>query len=139
MITTAETAAILHLLVVEDDALHKLLLEHEFEGQGYDVKSAGDASEALALLSPEAGFEVGIFDLKIPPETGAFPTVEGALQVIERARHLFPTMVIVTISSVFLGEELRERLTELRVETNFPKPFSHDKLHQLVDSCRSSA
>jgi CheY-like chemotaxis protein len=136
MNAVSEHTSTVSILVLEDDPVHRLLLEHEFQGNRYALQSVGDAAVALHLIrSGDVTYHVGIFDLKVPSEAGDFPKTEAALSVIEAARQAFPKMTIVTISSIFLGEDLRSRLEALGVRDNFPKPFSLEKLHEYVDAC----
>ena len=134
MSSVSERAA--SIFVLEDDSTHQLLLQHEFQGDRYAVTMAGDAAEAMDLISKDgATFDLGIFDLKVPEKAGDPAKDTGpALQVIETARRRFPAMTILTISSVFLGEELRRRMEDLSVKEIFAKPFSLEKLHEFVDA-----
>ncbi len=137
MNAVGEPTITISLLLLEDDPVHRLLLEHEFQGDGYLVQSSGDASEAIRLIQqPNSSYDIGIFDLKVPATAGDFPQIEAALGVIRYARKAFPAMVVITISSVFITTEIQSQLEALGVKITFPKPFSLDKLHQFVDGCR---
>jgi two-component system, response regulator PdtaR len=54
------------VLVVEDEALIRMMLAGEFEDAGFEVHEAGSADEAVALL--EAGLEVRVIvtDVRMP-------------------------------------------------------------------------
>ncbi len=133
-----ERISTIGILVLEDDPVHRLLLEHEFQGGSYSLKSAADAAAALQLIrSEDASYQIGIFDLKVPADVGDFPQTDAALKVIEAARKCFPRMVIVTISSIFIGEDVQARLDAVGAKPPFSKPFSLEKLHVFVDSCAS--
>ena len=122
------------IFVLEDDPVNRRLIELEFEGEGYALSLAGDSQTALDLISSNGNYEVGIFDLRIPNHVGDVPEVEEALKVLDAARSAMPLMSIVTISSVFIGDELKERLDRLRVSKVFSKPFSLNELHQFIDA-----
>ena len=129
-----ETIASQSIFVLEDDPVHRLLLEHEFEADRYSLNSAADATSAMALIANGRNYKVGIFDLKVPIGLGEPPTTDSSLRVITAARNAFPSMVIFTISSIILTEDVKARLKELGVKSILPKPFSMDVLHDLVDS-----
>lgn len=131
-----EQTSAVGILALEDDPVFRLLLEHEFPNDRYNVTLASNAEAALRLLqAPMANYQIAIVDLKVPSEEGGFPSVEPALMIIEAARKVFPRIIIITISSVFLNENLRLRLLQSGVGQNLPKPFSLHRLHEVVDGC----
>lgn len=121
------------LIIVEDDLGSRLLLQREFEASRYKLTVAAnvtDASESLQL----GQFDLGIFDLRLPSTDDDLPTTQEALSLIKMARDANPAMVIITISSVYVDESLRQKLSGLNVIKNFEKPFSLDKLRSLVET-----
>jgi len=67
--TGAPTAAEVRVLVVEDDAGHRELLQQELSDAGYPVTAATSAEEALALLG-ERSFALVVSDLRLPGADG---------------------------------------------------------------------
>ncbi len=66
MPTGAETP---HLLVVDDDARLRALLQRYLSGNGFRVSVAANAAEARALMKSIA-FDLLIVDVMMPGETG---------------------------------------------------------------------
>jgi len=66
-----------HLLVVDDDARLRALLQRFLTEQGFRVSTAGDADEARAALKSLA-FDLIVLDVMMPGETG--------LQLVESLR-----------------------------------------------------
>jgi len=67
--TGAPTAAEVRVLVVEDDAGHRELLQQELSDAGYPVTAATSAEKALALLG-ERSFALVVSDLRLPGADG---------------------------------------------------------------------
>ena len=67
--TATTTAADARVLVVEDDAGHRELLQQELSDAGYRVTAATSAEEALALLG-ERSFALVVSDLRLPGVDG---------------------------------------------------------------------
>ena len=56
------------LLVVEDEALIRLMLAGALEDDGYEVLEAEDASEAVRILSGNPGVRLVVSDVRMPGE-----------------------------------------------------------------------
>jgi DNA-binding response OmpR family regulator len=140
MNATNERVSTVDILILEDDPVHRMLLEAEFKGDSYSRKCAADAAQALELMQSEgASYQIGILDLKVPAAASDFPQIEPALRVIEEARKLFPKMIIIAISSIFITEEIKARLDAVGTKRVFLKPFPIEDLHDFVDSLRPIA
>lgn len=129
----AQAPRVGNVLIVEDEVFSLALLRRLFPAGTYSTSAAGTASEALDLIKKHE-FDVGIFDLRIPFELDDVPTSEQALEVLRAARARQPNMSIITISSVFIDDNVRLALQDLGVLKNFEKPFSFPKLHDEVDA-----
>jgi DNA-binding NtrC family response regulator len=57
------------ILVVDDEESLRTVLCGELSSEGFDVKSAGDGDEAIAVLNKEA-FDLVLLDIKMPRVTG---------------------------------------------------------------------
>jgi CheY-like chemotaxis protein len=61
------------ILIVEDEALVRLLAAEDLRALGHEVEEAGDAAEALAAVAaaPDgAGFDAAVVDLGLPDRPG---------------------------------------------------------------------
>lgn len=80
-------------LVVDDEPFLILLLTDEIEAAGFEVRSAFNADEALALLESEGDWDLLITDIRMP----------GALDGWElgrRAKARFPHLRLIYASAV---------------------------------------
>ena len=57
------------ILIVEDNDHQRLLYREAFEGDGFQVVEAGDASAALACIRQE-GFDAVVLDINMPGMNG---------------------------------------------------------------------
>ena len=128
--TVSRTAK--RVLVLEDDPVYRRLLEYEFVGQSYSVVSATEADSAIEKLSAEGtSFDLGIFDMKIPPRAGEPLNRTEGFRVLEWARKQFPEMVLIAITSINV-DDIAERMTDLKVKV-FHRPISVSEIHKFVD------
>jgi CheY-like chemotaxis protein len=58
------------LLVVDDEPIFAFCLREKFTERGYSVATAGDASEALALVATSTAPTVVVLDLVLPKVSG---------------------------------------------------------------------
>lgn len=77
-----------HVLVADDDAVTRRLLEHALAEAGYVVTSAADGAECLERLTPEVA--LAILDLRMPRLSG--------LECLREARRRFPDLPVLVIS-----------------------------------------
>ena len=106
-----------HILVVDDDAGLRALLEQYLTGQGYTVTSAadgGEMDEALTRVTPD----LVILDLMLPGEDG-----------LSIARRLRASMALPIIMLSARGEDI-DRIVGLEVGADdyLPKPFNPREL-----------
>ncbi len=78
------------VLVVDDDADARELLERELGRRGFEVASAESADRALQLLG-ERPFEVVVTDLRMPGTTG--------IQLCEQVARAFPDVAVIVITA----------------------------------------
>jgi phosphoserine phosphatase RsbU/P len=79
------SAAPVTVLVVEDDADHRFLVQRRLESAGIDVRTAGGAEEALEALD---GVDVVLLDHQLPGASG--------LEVLPLIRERGPSVVMLT-------------------------------------------
>jgi DNA-binding response OmpR family regulator len=119
------------ILLVEDDAVLRDLVERNLLARQHAVSSAEDAESALAHLRTNA-FDLIILDINLPDQTGweVLRTAqrEGYLhtQQIDDKHSLLP---VVVLSAVRVSPR---RLAEFRPLAYLPKPFPMDALLRLA-------
>jgi DNA-binding response OmpR family regulator len=119
------------ILLVEDDAVLRDLVERNLLARRHAVSGAEDAESALVFLSRNA-FDLIILDINLPDQTGweVLRTAqrEGYLQTqqIGDDRSLLP---VVVLSAVRVSPR---RLAEFRPLAYLPKPFPMDALLRLA-------
>jgi ATP-dependent Lon protease len=77
------------ILVVDDEQVTRINLEHVFVKEGYEVASAEDGIEALTILQKEH-FDVLVTDLKMKRMDG--------MTLLEKAKALDPAIVVIVIT-----------------------------------------
>src|ERR1700720_1549095 len=82
------------ILIVEDEAKMRRLLELNLEEEGYTTLSAGDAESGLKLLR-ENSVDLVVTDLKLPGMNGL-----EFLQTIKRQNAALPVVVMTAFGSV---------------------------------------
>lgn len=102
------------VLVVEDDPSVRSLLDILLTGEGYDVQTASDGTEALQLAATQAP-ELILLDVMMPDVDGL-----GVLEKLRSETAFADIAIVVVTGTVDLVPELRERLGEDHV---FVKPF----------------
>ena len=58
------------ILVVDDDAINRLILQKLFEKENNTVKTAQNGCEAMQLLNDESDFNIVITDIMMPEMDG---------------------------------------------------------------------
>lgn len=120
------------ILLVEDDAVLRDLLQRNLEARKHQVCAAEDARSALAALQV-VPFDLVILDINLPDQTGwellRIAQREGWLKVQELdAETAKLPVVIVSAVRVSLA-----RLKEFPVLAYLPKPFPIEALLRLAE------
>lgn len=119
------------ILLVEDDAVIRDLVERNLTMRGYEVRTAGDARGALDQLRATT-FDLVVLDINLPDETGweVLRTAlrEGCIEPlpVEGEGQKLP---VVVLSAVRVSPR---RLAEFQPLAYLPKPFPMDALLRLV-------
>lgn len=77
------------LLIADDEASFRELLERRLSRKGYLVKAVGSGTEALAALAEEE-FDAAIFDMKMPGLDG--------IATLKRAREIQPSLPVLILT-----------------------------------------
>lgn len=109
------------LLIVEDDADLLASLAEQLS-HSYEVLTAPNGEEGYYILQQEGGqIDILITDLKMPRMSG--------LQLIKRAKELYPALQIIVIT----GFELPQiNLEDREVITYLKKPFTSQQLEEQI-------
>ena len=86
-----------NLLIVEDDAQLRILLEAVLTQSGYKVRSAEDGFSALAEMRAEMP-DLILSDLYMPGMSG--------FELLSVVRRRFPEVTVIAMSSAFAGGEI---------------------------------
>lgn len=109
------------VLVVDDDAAGRAILDLSLRQAGYSVQSAPGGEEALKLLQ-ERPYDWLVTDGRMSPMDG--------FELSRRAKSLRPLMRIVMISAIYLEADLHGA----PVEKLFTKPVPVDDLIGWLES-----
>ncbi|MGQ0563115.1 MAG: response regulator [Gemmatimonadota bacterium] len=109
------------ILVVEDDAAVRRLLQRTLERAGFTVIAARDAAEAIELLSADPAPDMVITDMLLPGMTGA--------ELLAAAREMVPQIKTMLISG-YSSEDLALPPEHAFLE----KPFTPDALIETVNA-----
>ena len=113
------------MLVVDDERVITFALQTYFTQQGFDVHTASELEEALALLSFHA-YDILIADLRL---TGTH--AEEGLDVIRLARERSSDICIILLTA-YRTAEVDNRAMEFGVDALLQKPKPLPELAQTV-------
>jgi adenylate cyclase len=115
------------VLVVDDDAINRMVLRRSLEQEGHAVSVAEDGRAALDLLRRER-FDIVLLDV-LMPEMDGFELLER-LQGDERLRQILVIMI-----SALEDMESVVRSLEMGAEDYLPKPFDPVLLRARINGC----
>lgn len=108
------------VLVVDDDAVSRVLLRHMLSAQGFDVIEGSSVSEALEILN-HAYVDLIVCDYLMPHQNG--------LDLLEILGSAAPPFVLLT------GTRTRDQLDDARVDAvtaYLTKPVSTEELRNIT-------
>ncbi len=108
----------LKLLVVDDEEVIRDVLRTLLEREGYEVTTASDATEALALFEAES-YDAVLLDLMLPDRPG--------LEVLRELRRRDPDVVVVIVTAYSSIEGAIEAMREGAFHY-IPKPFQNQEV-----------
>lgn len=112
------------ILILEDDETLRAVIERVLKRQGYQVVAAARGEEAIERARGER-FDLIVADIRMDGLNG--------LDAIEQTQQLQPDIGSIVVSG-FASEEETLRAVDLKVEGYLKKPFSVEKLVELVES-----
>jgi DNA-binding SARP family transcriptional activator len=122
----AESRAI---LVVEDDAVTRALIDGFLNGMGYEIVNAGDGADALIQLGKRP-FELMLLDLHMP-------TLDGLklLEILSEKKIQIPVICLTALT----GDQVEVKAFEFGAADFIRKPIQKDVLLMRVKNVLKSA
>ncbi len=111
------------ILLVEDEATLRELVEEAFLERGYLVESTGDGQRAAELLATRA-FDLLVTDIRVPRVSG--------MELVERCVEEHPETDIIIVTAYATVEQAVEAL-KLGAYQYLRKPFEMDELLHHID------
>lgn len=111
-----------YILVVDDEPAVRRLLTRWLEGWGCQVKQAGTATEALALMETEAA-SIMLCDVKMPDRDG--------LWLVEQVRPRWPKTAVVMATGVDDFQTVTRSRRDGAVDY-LTKPFGRELVRQAL-------
>ncbi len=122
---------VLHALVVDDEEYNRITLSSFLFELGFQVSTAANGSEALALARQHTLHAV-FLDLNLPGQSG--PDIARELRTIES---LDPHLPIIA-TTAYTTEEKRRRCHEAGMNAFLIKPVSLEKIHAALSAATSA-
>jgi len=110
------------ILVVEDEALVRMLSVETLRDEGYNVLEARDGKEAVNILSSDVEIDLLLTDIKLPHLSG--------YEVVEQCAPLRPSMRVIFVTG-YAGQPMSEAMRQAGMEI-ITKPYIVEDLVKLV-------
>jgi two-component system, cell cycle response regulator CpdR len=107
------------ILLADDDAAARDLVQRALTSEGHDVVSTHDGAEALEQLQGGGRFDLLISDVQMP-------AVDG-IELIEKALVIAPNMRVILMSG-FADELDRGKHLKSKIARNITKPFTLEQV-----------
>ncbi len=117
----------LHVLLVEDNTVNRMVAEHLLRVFQCRVRNAADGEQALALLR-EGGIDVVLMDCQMPVLDGYSATQRWRREEAEAGRTRLP--IIAMTANAMAGD--RERCLQASMDDYLSKPITREALHALL-------
>jgi two-component system, NtrC family, response regulator PilR len=111
-----------NILIVDDEQSYRQLLSLVFEGDGHNIRTASNGSEALDLLQAEPS-NIIISDVKMPDMDG--------IEMLRSVRETLPDVGVVLMTAFASVETAREAF-KLGADDFIQKPFDVEELRLIV-------
>ena len=121
-----------NILVVDDNSIHRGLVEHELKDR-YALTLAADHDTAASRVAARGAdpFHLVILDSSIPRSEGGEPQREESLSFLADFRRVSESPVILVVSGP-VSDRMRANYSRLGVVAVFEKPFSLVELGECV-------
>jgi signal transduction histidine kinase/CheY-like chemotaxis protein len=129
---TAKAETKLQVLIVDDNATNRLILEEMFSGWGIQAHSVASAPEALDELEHadrvDSSYSLLVTDVNMPDTDG--------FMLIESVRHVpaWSRLPVIVLSSGRRPEDA-QRGADLGVAAMLLKPVKQSELHEAIAAC----
>jgi CheY-like chemotaxis protein len=110
-------------LVVDDEVLISMFLGEKLEEMGFEVATAGNADEALAIVNAKGAFTVAFIDLGLPGRSG--------LELIAELKISHPQLPVVIASGYGLMAA-RDVDDNNRAPVVLSKPYDGKKVQNIL-------
>ncbi len=123
------------ILIVEDDPVHRFILEHEFRSS-YHLEFASDEAKALSYLNSDqlGEFDVMVLDLRLPEAAGADGTsIDCGLHILRELQAVTSRKPMVYVMSGSLFNSTRTEVKKLGAKDIVEKPFSPPEFRLLIE------
>jgi DNA-binding response OmpR family regulator len=101
-------------LIVEDDLIHKGIIQDILSHKGFQVFSASNLQEALTIIKREKTMDIAILDIHLPDGLGT--------NLIPDLKDRYPLIKIIVCSSVD-KEDVKTLLQGFAIHKFIQKPF----------------
>jgi signal transduction histidine kinase/CheY-like chemotaxis protein/HPt (histidine-containing phosphotransfer) domain-containing protein len=126
--TDSDLAFSAHILMVEDNAANRLILEQVLSGFGCTVDCAENGREALAMLDKQQNYDLVFMDVQMPVLDGLATTRE--IRERERADALPHQKIIALTANALSGD--REMCLEAGMDDYLPKPVTLKNIREIL-------
>jgi PAS domain S-box-containing protein len=117
-----------HVLVVEDDSIHRLVTLSVLSKLGLSARAAADGREAVEFFTTAGNYDLVLMDLLMPVMDGY--QAAGQIRHWEKARHRAPTPIIATTAEAF--DKDRQRCQEAGMDDFLAKPIQFGELARTL-------
>jgi len=119
-----------NVLIAEDEKplRDKLMMNIDWESQGYQVYQAKDGEEALSVLKHER-IDILVTDIQMPRVNG--------IELVRKAKELLPNLWVIIISG-HPYFEYTQALAKSDVGDYLLKPFRSQRLLDMVNNTRAT-
>jgi CheY-like chemotaxis protein len=119
------------VLVIDDDAINRMILSHLFEDRKAEVLVAKDGLEASKILKIETDIDVVLLDLNMPVMDG-YVLMKHLESDFFNTYHFKLLVVSATLESHFYKKAKQMGLTLNRLNFFIGKPINLDYLYSIV-------
>lgn len=112
----------MHILVVDDHPINRRLLADQLTALGYQVMTANDGLDALAVLSGNH-IDIVLTDVNMPNMDG--------YRLTQRIRQLNQHLPVIGVTANALAES-KQRCLEAGMDNCLSKPVTLDTLRQMM-------